>query len=423
MTPAKQICLLNDAFPPIIDGVSNAVVNYAVHLRELGYGAMVVTPANPEAKDSDFSFPVIRYPSFPIPGYKGYTAGLPFTPETARIVSEKQPQVLHCHCPIVSAVLARELRQIVDAPIVMTYHTKFDVDLEHITKIKPLRESCKKILAENISACDEVWTVSKGAGENLRQLGYMGEWRVMPNGVDLPKERLAEEKIREAVEEYDLPADAPVYLFVGRMMWYKGIRIILDALAKLLQEGQEFRMVFIGDGFDSGEIRKYAEKSGIGGNCLFLGSLRDREALRAWYCRADLFLFPSTFDTNGLVVREAASCSLASVLIRGSCAAEDVTEGRNGFLVEENAESLAACLMHLTGERDTMKRAGECAAEELYMHWSDAVKLAAERYETVIDRYKRGLSPAHKRPAESFMRMSGELMETVNTVRRWLERL
>ena len=407
----------------MIDGVSNAVVNYAGHLQKLGYGTMVVTPANPGAEDSAYPFPVIRYPSFEIPGYKGYTAGLHFTPETARIVSEEKPAVLHCHCPIVSAVLARELRQIVNAPIVMTYHTKFDIDLEHITKIKPLRESCKRILAENISACDEVWTVSKGAGENLRQLGYMGEWLVMPNGVDLPKERVTEEKICDAVKGFDLPADVPVYLFVGRMMWYKGIRIILDALAELWQKGQDFRMVFIGQGFDSGEIEKYAEKAGIFGKCMFLGPVRDRDTLRAWYCRADLFLFPSTFDTNGLVVREAASCSLASVLIRGSCAAEDVTEGRNGFLVEENPESLAECLGRLAGERDAVKRAGECAAEELYMHWSDAVKLAAERYEIVIDRYKRGLYPAYKRPPESFMKMSGELMETVNTVRRWLERL
>ena len=38
---------------------------------------------------------------------------------------------------------------------------------------------------------------------------------------------------------------------------------------------------------------------------------RDREILRAWNTRADLFLFPSTFDTNGLVVREAAACGLA----------------------------------------------------------------------------------------------------------------
>ena len=72
--------------------------------------------------------------------------------------------------------------------------------------------------------------------------------------------------------------------------------------------------------------------------------MHDREIVRAWYTRADLLLFPSTFDTNGLVVREAAACGLGSLLVRGSCAAEGITDGRNGILIEENAASLAAVL-------------------------------------------------------------------------------
>ena len=53
-----NICLLNDSFPPLIDGVANAVINYAsVIQNELG-SAAVVTPAYPEAND-DYPFPVI----------------------------------------------------------------------------------------------------------------------------------------------------------------------------------------------------------------------------------------------------------------------------------------------------------------------------------------------------------------------------
>ena len=76
----------------------------------------------------------------------------------------------------------------------------------------------------------------------------------------------------------------------------------------------------------------------------FTAPAYDRNVIRAWYCRADLFLFPSTFDTNGLVVREAAACGLGSVLVRGSCAAEDIKDGESGFLIEENAPSMAGTL-------------------------------------------------------------------------------
>ena len=67
-----------------------------------------------------------------------------------------------------STFMARQLREIVDVPIVFTYHTKFDIDIDNITKNRALRAACRKVLVNNISACDDVWAVSNGAGENLR---------------------------------------------------------------------------------------------------------------------------------------------------------------------------------------------------------------------------------------------------------------
>ena len=198
---------------------------------------------------------------------------------------------------------------------------------------------------ENINACDEVWTVSHGAGENLRSLGYEGDYIVMPNGVDIPRGRVSDEEILAATSGYDLPDGVPVYLFVGRIMWYKGLRLIVDALAGLREANKDFRMVFVGNGADMDELKAHAAKCGVLDKCIFPGASYDRQTLRAWYSRADLFLFPSTYDTNGLVVREAAACGLASVLIRGSCAAEGVLDGVNGFLVDETpvSPSIVCC--------------------------------------------------------------------------------
>ena len=65
MQEPHSICLLNDSFPPLIDGVANTVVNYAQELTKLGDQAIVVTPEHPDADDCRFSFPVARYPSVP----------------------------------------------------------------------------------------------------------------------------------------------------------------------------------------------------------------------------------------------------------------------------------------------------------------------------------------------------------------------
>ena len=405
-----SICLLNDSFPPLIDGVANTVINYAKVIGQSGMEPIVITPDHPQADDSGYPYPVLRYPSIDLREETGYLAGIPFSPEMVRSLNGKNIPLIHSHCPVVSTVVARQLRQILDAPIVLTYHTKFDIDIANILKSKPLQEASKFALLQNINACDEVWAVSHGAETNLRSLGYEGACVIMQNGVDLPLGRVSAEAIEAATGQYDLGKDIPVFLFVGRMSWYKGLRIILDALALLQSSGQDFRMVFVGSGGDLEEVEQYAAECGVQEKCIFTGAIHDRNTLRAWYCRSDLFLFPSTYDTNGLVVREAAACSLASVLIAGSCAAEGVTDGRNGFLIQENAESLCACLRPLCQNREAMRTVGEAAGREIYISWETAVKAAMARYEVVIERYRNGDSPNRKKLSENVFKISGSLM-------------
>jgi glycosyltransferase involved in cell wall biosynthesis len=402
---------MNDSFPPIIDGVANAVLNYAENICALGGSAAVVTPNHPEAQDGAFSFPVMRYPSIDMRKRLGYMAGYPFSPELARRLQDWGAELIHSHCPIASTALARELRFVLKAPIVFTYHTKFDIDIARAVRGKLLQEGALKMLAKNISSCDEVWVVSRGAGENLRSIGYEGDYTVMENGVDIPRGRLSRERADELIGEAAIPEGLPVFLFVGRLMWYKGIDIILDALAALSARGQDFRMVFVGDGADRGGIIERLCELKLENRCVFTGAISERDELRAWYSRADLFLFPSTFDTNGLVVREAAACSLASVLIEGSCAAEGVADGETGFLIKKDAAAMAELLASLCQNPEKMRRVGENAASGLYISWRDSVSRAYERYGAVIEKYKSGGYPERSGSLDDFLSFQGELME------------
>lgn len=389
----QTVCLLNDSFPPVVDGVANTVVNYATVIEQSLGHALVLTPDVPGADDSAFSFPVYRYPSIDTTRMFGYVTGAPVSPEFRKQVLLENPAVLHSHCPAVSQFLARELREKLDVPVIFTYHTKFDVEIQNMVRGKLIQESVLKALVENVSASDEVWVVSEGAGQNLRSIGYEGDYRVMRNGCDVEKGKLPEEVIRRHTGAYDLPVGVPVFLFVGRMTKYKGQLLILDALRILRDHGKDFRMVFIGDGKDLQEIKGHAEELGISKKVIFTGAFHDREAIRAFYGRADLFLFPSSFDTNGLVVTEAAGSGTASVLLRGTPAAETVTDGVNAFLIDETKESMAELLLRLLASPGMMHEAGKHAEEEIYYSWNDSVHAAWDRYQTVADNYRRGLCP------------------------------
>lgn len=421
MTKEKlSVCLLNDSFPPVIDGVANAVLNYARIIQE-GLGSTVVgVPDYPGVTDS-YPFPVVRYPSFDTTKLVGYRAGYPFSPRALDALAEFAPDIIHSHCPVMSTVMARALRERLDIPVVFTYHTKFDIDIRRAISGHLLQQTAIRLLVDNISACDEVWVVSRGAGENLRSLGYAGDYIVMENGVDFPRGPVSQEKCEALRQELALPPEVPVYLFVGRMMWYKGIRIILDALAALRRSGQDFRMLLVGDGMERQEMEQLVKELRLDDVCIFTGAIRDREKLRTYFSLSDLFLFPSTFDTNGIVVREAAACGTASVLVRGSCAAEDVTEDGNALLIEENAASLKALLEQVGTNRPALRDLGQRALEQLYLSWEDSVTRAYARYGTVLDHYRRGLSGRSIEWTDELYNLLDDLRRNIEAARNFKE--
>lgn len=382
-----SVCLLNDSFPPLIDGVENAVVNYARCMSEKDINVTVATPSYPGADDSNFDFPVIRYSSLNTAKRFGYRLGYPFGKKAINAIKQSNPALLHTHCPFSSTFLARMVQQEVNAPIVFTYHTKFDIEINKAVEMNFLRKTAKKFLVNNISACDEVWVVSKGAGENLRELGYEGDYTVMENGVDLSKGTASERLVAELRKTHSLPENVPVFLFVGRLMWYKGAKIILDGLREIASDGKDFRMIFVGDSVERKEIEQYAKDLGIGDRCVFTGAIHNRETIRGYFTLSDLFLFPSSFDTNGIVVREAAACSKASVLLRDSCASEGIEDGRTGLLIDETGQSMAKCLSYACDHREEIAALGKTAMDEIYISWDDAVSKAVKRYEQVYEKF------------------------------------
>lgn len=386
-----KVCLANDSFPPLIDGVANTVINYADIITKKYGSAIVATPEYPKSNDSDFPFEIVRYKSFNVGKSIGYRAGYPFSISAMNRLTSFEPEIIHSHCPMMSAYLCRELRSLTKAPLIFTYHTKFDVDISRAIKLEILQEKAISLVINNIEACDDVWVVSEGAGENLKSLGFKGTYTVMPNGVDMPKAPVNEKLLTEIKQKYGLlEISAPIFLSVGRMKWYKGHKITIDALRKLRSSGKNFKMLFVGDGSDKKDIEEYAKECGIYDMCVFTGAIHDREILRTLYFCGDIFVFPSTYDTNGIVVREAAACSLGSILIKGSCAAEGVTDGRNGILTDENSDSLAKALSAVCDNVGMARLIGQNAADELFISWEQAVEKAVARYGYVMDNIRCG---------------------------------
>lgn len=387
MKDKLKVGLGSDAFPPTTDGISNVVQNYAYQIsRGLGE-PVIITPKNPNQQDCKYDYEIFRYKSWWLPSKEGYSIGWPFKDELHQAIINMNFDILHSHAPLATSYYFRRVVEKKKIPVVLTYHTKYEYDIDRRVPTKPAKDFAYHFLLNNINAADEVWVTSNGTVDSLRKLGYEGDYILMPNGCDMPVVSASENEIKEMKQKLNIAQNVPVFIYSGRMIWYKNIRLILDACSKLKRDGKEFKLIMLGFGADENAIKRYINKLGLWNNVIWTGKIIDRRTIQEYYIVSDILLFPSVFDTNGLVVREAASAATPSLLVRGSCAAEGITDGETGFLCMESAHSIASTLEKIADNRELIRKVGGNAQSDIYISWEDAVKKAYDRYHIVIDNF------------------------------------
>ena len=147
-------------------------------------------------------------------------------------------------------------------------------------------------------------------------------------------------------------------------------------------------MLMVGGGEDEERLQKLIEELGLKKNVILTGKVMDRGELCDIYSSADLFVFPSVYDNAPLVVREAAACGVASLLIKGSNSAEGIIDGVNGVLAEEKVEDIALALYEAISVMD-LKNIGENARDSIYISWEDVIEKAVNEYERILKGYKK----------------------------------
>ena len=125
-----NVCLLNDSFPPVIDGVANTVMNYASIIQARPDSEVIVaTPRYPDVDYSGYPYRVLDYPSIDTSKLiSGYRTGYSLSVREINEIAEFGPDIVHTHCPASSTLMARILQYETGAPVVFTYHPTFDVD-------------------------------------------------------------------------------------------------------------------------------------------------------------------------------------------------------------------------------------------------------------------------------------------------------
>ena len=389
----KKILLSLDAWYPQVAGPNVVVTNYCKYLTESGNDCKIFVPSYGKKVDKQNEIEgvdITHIPSIYIP-FGGFRNGAPKCCRELTATAKRGVDILHAHSPFALCSRFAELSKKYNAPSIFTFHTKFKDEFERITKSEAITKFMMKRIMRAINSVDYVFTVSEGAATTLREYGYDKDITVIRNGTDMHKPSPDEEErlIREVNEKYGLTDCSNVFLFVGRIVSVKHLPLAFEAMSILKARGVDFKFVVVGGGESLEEYEILTHELGIADNVLFTGEITDRDFLQAFYLRADLFLFPSSFDTASLCPIEAATFSLPTLLIKDSPTSEIVVDGYTGYAEEASATKWADKLHGIISDKDAHLAVSRNAGKYVYRSWKNVVQEVEDKYDEILEKYEK----------------------------------
>ena len=307
---------------------------------------------------------------------------------TYDVIKTKDFDLFHAHSPFQMGYYALSMGHKMDVPVVATFHSKYYDDCKRVTKSDVMAQLVVDTIVKFYEKVDSVWSVNKGTAGTLRDYGYKGEIFVINNGTDMAAPDNIQKLTADARRRFNLPEDKKLLLFTGHLIWQKNLKLILDTIKLLAGVRKDFLMLFVGNGYNEKEIKKYAEELELKPYVRFLGQIEDRTLLQGVYGAAELFFFPSIYDNAPLVVREAAVMKLPSLLADDANAAEGVEDGVNGFTAPPEPQSMFEKINALLDDIPALKLAGERASQTIPIPWEKLVSDVAEQYTRICLEYK-----------------------------------
>ncbi len=383
MKEKLTIGLFIDTFFPMIDGVVTVVDNYAKKLTSYA-NVIVFAPEYPgvEYDDSKFSYKVVRCKALKLP-IVDYS--LPIPKLDKRFVKElnnAKLDIVHIHSPFTVGKIGINYAKQNNIPVIGTMHSQYKLDFLRAVKFNSIANMLTKVVIKQYNRCDECWAVNEQiANIYYKEYHYKELPKVMNNATDMkPVDDI--KKAKELINsKYNINPNEKVFLFVGRINNLKNVFFIANTL-KILKEkcNFKFKMLFVGNGQDEEELKKIIKNNNMENDIIMCGKMTDRNILADYYARADLFLFPSLYDSSSIVQIEAASQKTPTVFIEGAVTASAIENNVNGFISANNEESFANKIIEIMNNTDLYDKVCENAFKEVYVNWDQKIKEIYEIY-------------------------------------------
>lgn len=363
-TSGLHVLMVSDVYFPRVNGVSTSIQTFRAALAKLGIQVTLVVPDYPEREIGGDEWHVIRVPSRAVPGDPEDRLMSPSTLyHLDRALAGTTFDLVHVQTPFAAHYASLRLARQRGLPCLATYHTHFEEYLSHYIPLLPrtwLRTAARTLARRQCNALAAVVVPSAPMLDTLRDYGVSVPLQVIPTG--LPESQFKRGDGMRFCVRHGISPRRRVVLFVGRAAHEKNIDFLLSMLARARATDPELLLVVAADGPALPDLRSRATALGLEGHVLFVGYLDRNTELRDCYAAAEVFVFASQTETQGLVLLEALASGLPVLAIAALGTRSIVDPGRGAVAAATTPDAFAQQLIDLLGNP---QRLAELAAEGL----------------------------------------------------------
>jgi 1,2-diacylglycerol 3-alpha-glucosyltransferase len=393
-----RVLFVSDVYFPRVNGVSTSIRTFRQDLATYGVETLLVVPSYDQSSTSDErardESGILRVAS----------SGVPKDPEDRRMrwgalnrvlasIPRGHVDLVHIHTPFIAHYAAARFARNTGIPCVATYHTFFEEYLHHYVPVLPRRIG--RFLARSFtrSQCDDVQALiapSDPMRDVLLEYGVSTPIHVLPTG--LPADRFNPGIGERFRTQAQIPAGRPLVTYVGRVAHEKNIEFLVNVFVEVRRTVTDAMLVVAGEGPARESLRQMVVRLGLERDVHFAGYLDRNTALLDCYAAANVFVFASRTETQGLVLLEAMAQGAPIVSTAELGTRSILKTGCGALVVEEQLQPFSAAVVRLLQDetlRSDLSERGRAYART----WSSAImaRRLADLYESLR------LSPAAER--------------------------
>jgi 1,2-diacylglycerol 3-alpha-glucosyltransferase len=310
-----RVLFISDVYFPRVNGVSTSIRTFRADLGEAGVDSVLVAPSYGAASDHTATGPASGQDE---PGVlRVASGGVPRDPEDRRMkfgalrrcldqLDAQQFDLVHIHTPFLAHYAGVRFAERQGIPVIATYHTFFEEYLHHYVPMLPRpigRALARRFTRSQCAQLSAIVAPSEPMRALLLEYGVTTRIQVIPTG--LPADRYVAGNGARFRSAFGIAADRPLLLYVGRVAHEKNIEFLLHAFVALRRVRPDALLAIAGEGPAREHLQSLVARLGLAAQVQFIGYLDRERGLADCYAAADVFVFASRTETQGLVLLEA----------------------------------------------------------------------------------------------------------------------